>query len=193
MAIVSRAILKKYFETSDMPTEEQFANLIDSLFNKLDDKVEYNNLSDELKDYFALQQNISNKQRYWIVGSTDTVEPADCKVVSGDYILDNSTLLIKSSTDTTNVAGVTFLKKGTMQVAGHLFIKQGTLTNNGTLVIGGYLIHSATATITGLSSITMMQSSADEVPLPENGYLVGFIDENGTQKRKDYQGNITNF
>jgi hypothetical protein len=192
MAIVSRAILKQYFEQQDMPTEGQFVNLIESLFNLNDDKVEYSNLSDELRDYFTLQQNISNKQRYWIVGSTDTVEPADCKVVSGDYILDDATLLIKSSTDTTNVAGINFLKKGTMQIAGHLFIKDGTLTNNGTLVIGGYLIHAFNATITGLAGITMMQSSADEVPLPESGFFVGFIDENGTKKRKDYQGNITN-
>ena len=36
MAIVDRATLKTYFETGDKPTEAQFIDLIDSLFNLLD-------------------------------------------------------------------------------------------------------------------------------------------------------------
>jgi hypothetical protein len=39
MAIVSRALLKTYFETGDKPTQAQFASLIDSLFHKTEDTV----------------------------------------------------------------------------------------------------------------------------------------------------------
>lgn len=37
-AIEPRAILKTYFQTGDVPTEEQFADLIDSLVNIVDDR-----------------------------------------------------------------------------------------------------------------------------------------------------------
>lgn len=37
MSLQNRATLKTYFETGDYPTEEQFANLLDSIFNKVDD------------------------------------------------------------------------------------------------------------------------------------------------------------
>lgn len=44
MAIVSRTVLKSYFETGDKPTEAQFIDLIDSLFhltgNDSDDIIE---------------------------------------------------------------------------------------------------------------------------------------------------------
>lgn len=36
MAIVSRTVLKSYFETGDKPTEAQFIDLIDSLLNLID-------------------------------------------------------------------------------------------------------------------------------------------------------------
>ena len=35
----SRAILKSYFETGDRPTDQQFAEFIDSAINKLDDEI----------------------------------------------------------------------------------------------------------------------------------------------------------
>ena len=38
MAILSRADLKTFFETTDEPTEGQFADLIDSMINILDDQ-----------------------------------------------------------------------------------------------------------------------------------------------------------
>lgn len=39
MSQQSRAVLKTYFETGDIPTQAQFAELIDSLFNMVDDGV----------------------------------------------------------------------------------------------------------------------------------------------------------
>ena len=39
MAQKTREILKNYFETGDRPTQQEFADLIDSVFNKTDDKV----------------------------------------------------------------------------------------------------------------------------------------------------------
>ena len=48
-----RTTLKTYFETGDRPTEDEFAQLIDSFVNKLEDKVLiiiiYHSLK---KDYF---------------------------------------------------------------------------------------------------------------------------------------------
>lgn len=35
----TRALLKSFFETGDRPTQEQFANLIDSMINKKDDEI----------------------------------------------------------------------------------------------------------------------------------------------------------
>src|SRR5688500_11454396 len=39
MAIESRDILKTYFETGNIPTEEDFGNLIDSYIHRIDDGV----------------------------------------------------------------------------------------------------------------------------------------------------------
>ena len=36
-AIESRSILKAYFQTGDVPTQDQFATLIDSTVNPIDD------------------------------------------------------------------------------------------------------------------------------------------------------------
>ena len=41
-ATVSREILKTFFETGDVPTEQQFGNLIDSFINQIDDGLTYN-------------------------------------------------------------------------------------------------------------------------------------------------------
>jgi hypothetical protein len=40
-AIESRDVLKSYFETGDVPTEEQFSALIDSFIHRLDDGLTY--------------------------------------------------------------------------------------------------------------------------------------------------------
>ena len=40
-AIEPRNILKAYFETGDVPTEQQFSNLIDSMLNQIDDGIGY--------------------------------------------------------------------------------------------------------------------------------------------------------
>ena len=39
MASQTKDILKSYFETGDKPTQQQFADLIDSMFNKTDDML----------------------------------------------------------------------------------------------------------------------------------------------------------
>jgi hypothetical protein len=41
-AIESRNVLKSYFETGDVPTEQQFSNLIDSFISRIDDGLTYN-------------------------------------------------------------------------------------------------------------------------------------------------------
>jgi len=50
----SRAILKSYFETGDIPTEEQFSNLIDSFIHRLDDGLTYNGATPDAATQGAL-------------------------------------------------------------------------------------------------------------------------------------------
>jgi hypothetical protein len=38
-SILNRTILKSYFETGDVPTEQQFSNFIDSMINLVDDDI----------------------------------------------------------------------------------------------------------------------------------------------------------
>jgi hypothetical protein len=40
----NRNTLKQWFETGDFPTQEQFADLIDSMFNHIDDDVQINDI-----------------------------------------------------------------------------------------------------------------------------------------------------
>jgi hypothetical protein len=64
-AIESRDILKTYFETGDVPTEDQFADLIDSYIHQIDDGVYvYASMRDRINALESKLQAIGLLARY---------------------------------------------------------------------------------------------------------------------------------
>ncbi len=67
MPIQDRNKLKSWFETGDYPTQQQFWDLIDSFFHKLEDVIDINNVSglrallNAKADYEQLQSHLGDK------------------------------------------------------------------------------------------------------------------------------------
>lgn len=75
MAQQNRSTLKSFFKTGDVPTENQFSDLIDSFINRLDDST--------LQDIITIQNNLESKVK------------KDGDSMSGNLFLINSRLMIE--------------------------------------------------------------------------------------------------
>lgn len=183
----------QWFQTGDKPTEQQFGNTLWSLRHK-NDKITLDDLATNVKDAINATAVNTNKYKFWIDGTTDVVEADEYKVVPSDYVLNNANLLIKSSNNSTNIAGTTFYKVGVMQVAGNIVCKgTSSLSINGKLYVGGFIFFGSTPNITGITNIVFTPTEHPNVPTPESGCFVVFMDENSDYKKKDSTGTVTNF
>lgn len=183
----------QWFQTGDKPTEQQFGNTLFSLRHK-NDKITLNDLEDGVKDAINATAINTNKYKFWIDGTTDVIEADEYKIVPTDYVLNNANLLIKSSINSTNIAGLIFYKKGVMQVAGNVVCKgNSSLSVNGKLYVGGFIFFGDTPNITGITNISFTPTEASNVPTPESGCFVVFMDDNSDYKKKDSTGAVTNF
>lgn len=183
----------QWFQTGDKPTEQQFGNTLFSLRHK-NDKITLNDLEDGVKDAINATAINTNKYKFWIDGTTDVIEADEYKVVPTDYVLNNANLLIKSSINSTNIAGLIFYKKGVMQVAGNVVCKgNSSLSVNGKLYVGGFIFFGDIPNITGITNISFTPTEASIVPTPDSGCFVVFMDDNSDYKKKDSTGAVTNF
>jgi len=78
-AIESRAILKSFFQTGDIPTQDQFATLIDSTVNLID-------------DHYLIGLKVYDPQVNYLVGDTVIFNRLAAGVTVGELALRTSTL-----------------------------------------------------------------------------------------------------
>lgn len=151
MAVVNRTTLKSYFELGDMPSEQQFANLIDSVFIKNEDEIDYDDLSAAVK---ALISNSSSPNKHWY-DTTGCIVRADMyKLVPTDLVLINTGLKIEATPlQNVTLLGKTFYKKGVMQVAGDVLLQNCDAEINGDLHLGGIMYLQGNSLVTGTGLI----------------------------------------
>ena len=76
-----------------------------------------------------------NKDKEYVVRNTEQL------TFSGDYILEDSTLLIEGSDEEVEYsANKSFKKEGTIFIGGNLLVKDSYIENNGLISVGGEVI-----------------------------------------------------
>ena len=93
-------------------------------------------------------------QKNWISDRNITINSDETVVISGNYVLENSTLTINDSgisitANTLNSSVLTFNKYGQLFIGGYLLLINSNIINNGLISIGGAPIFSGASTMTG--------------------------------------------
>lgn len=150
MSVVNKDTLKEYFELDDMPTEQQFVNLIDSLLHKLEG-VSWEHLTPALQ---AIINNIRNPNRHWQAGGNYVIASDAYAVMPNDFVLDNVGFTIqKSSSKNILLFGKTFEKKGVLQVANDVLFQDCDAVIDGDMYVGGILYLQGDSLVTGTGTI----------------------------------------
>lgn len=145
MSVVSKDTLKGYFETGDKPTQQQFANLIDSLRSVLTE-IEFTDFSAALKGAFNSK---STPHLNWVKAIPYTVMPDECRVFPTDLVIDTSKLTVAASNSTLTFGAKTFTKKAIVQVAGDVLLFESQAVIDGDMYVGGFLYVMDNSSITG--------------------------------------------
>ena len=89
-----------------------------------------------------------NKDKEYVVRNTEQL------TFSGDYILEDSTLLIEGSDEEVEYsANKSFKKEGTIFIGGNLLVKDSYIENNGLISVGGEVILIGNSQIEGTGTI----------------------------------------
>jgi hypothetical protein len=89
-----------------------------------------------------------NKDKEYVVRNTEQL------TFSGDYILEDSTLLIEGSdVEVEYSANKSFKKEGTIFIGGNLLVKDSYIENNGLISVGGEVILIGNSQIEGTGTI----------------------------------------
>jgi len=89
-----------------------------------------------------------NKDKEYVVRNTEQL------TFSGDYILEDSTLLIEGSdAEVEYSANKSFKKEGTIFIGGNLLVKDSYIENNGLISVGGEVILIGNSQIEGTGTI----------------------------------------
>jgi hypothetical protein len=102
-----------------------------------------------LTEYIGSNTNV----KHWNT-SVITINSDETIVISGDYVLDNTLLIL--SADTVNnitVGAMTFEKYGKLYIGGNLLLNNSNIINNGSINVAGAIILTSASTITGTGII----------------------------------------
>jgi hypothetical protein len=136
MAIVNKEVLKTYFELDDMPSQQQFANLIDSLLGKLEG-VSWEHLTAELQGIIT---SFGNPNKHWQDGGSFVIKSDTFLIIPTDFVLNNVGFSIQKNAEAIQNFGTkTFTKKGILQVANDVLLKDCEAVIDGDLYLGNDL------------------------------------------------------
>jgi hypothetical protein len=85
----------------------------------------------------------------WLTNIEKEIPPTESITISGDFVLEDSTLLLSDSGDQYAYGDVVFKKQAKMYIGGNLLVKDSSIINNGLISVGGGVILIGNSTITG--------------------------------------------
>ena len=95
-----------------------------------------------------------NSFKNWNIDTEYIVRNTEQLTFSGDYILEDSTLLIEGSDEEVEYsANKSFKKEGTIFIGGNLLVKDSYIENNGLISVGGEVILIGNSQIEGTGTI----------------------------------------
>lgn len=87
--------------------------------------------------------------KFWLYNVTQSVSDDETIVISDNYVLKNSLLVLNASAEEFSVSNINFIKKAQIFIGGNLLLVDSDIVNNGILSVAGAVILSGSSTITG--------------------------------------------
>lgn len=98
---------------------------------------------------YALNGGASGITKFWLNNVTQSVSPEETIVISDNYVVKNSLLILSASAEEYVVQNINFSKKSQIFIGGHLLLVDSNIINDGIISLAGALILSGSSTITG--------------------------------------------
>ena len=95
---------------------------------------------------YALNGGIT---KFWLNNVTQSVSPEETIVISDNYVVKNSLLILSASAEEYVVQNINFSKKAQIFIGGSLLLVDSNIINDGIISVAGALILSGSSTITG--------------------------------------------
>lgn len=91
--------------------------------------------------------------KHWLSNETKVLEPNKTVVISDDYVLENSNLILNTSNTQYSSGILNFKKEAQIFIGGNSLLVNSNIINNGKISVAGGLIMSGTTSITGTGII----------------------------------------
>jgi hypothetical protein len=91
--------------------------------------------------------------KFWVQNNTQSVQPEETIVVSEDYVLKNSLLILSASAENFTIGPLVFEKQAELYIGGHMLLVDSQIINDGLISVAGGVILSGSSTITGTGII----------------------------------------
>lgn len=91
--------------------------------------------------------------KFWVQNQSQSLQPEETIVVSEDYVMKNSQLVLSSSADYFSIGPLTFERRAELYIGGHMLLVDTNVVNDGLISVAGGIILSGSSTITGTGII----------------------------------------
>jgi hypothetical protein len=92
--------------------------------------------------------------KHWLLNESKILEPNKTIVISGNYVLENSSLTVQSSPTQYVISSILFKKEAQVYIGGNLLLINSNIINNGKIYVAGQVITQGFSSITGNPVIT---------------------------------------
>jgi hypothetical protein len=96
---------------------------------------------------------LTNNTSFWLTDENKILNEGETILISGDYVLENTTLTLNSSNTQISNGNMVFNKNAQIFIGGYLVLINSNIINNGLINIGGSCILIGNSTITGTGII----------------------------------------
>lgn len=92
--------------------------------------------------------------KHWLLNESKILGPNKTLVISGNYVLENSSLTVQTSPVQYTVSSIVFKKEGQVYIGGNLLLINSNIVNNGKIYVAGQIILQGFSSVTGNPILT---------------------------------------
>ncbi len=98
---------------------------------------------------FNVGSGSGGNTKHWLENEVKVLAETETVVISGNYVLKNTTLTLSSGSTELVSGGIIFNNYAQLYIGGYLLLLDSNIINNGSISVGGAIILSGASTITG--------------------------------------------
>lgn len=91
--------------------------------------------------------------KHWIYNQTKSLQDDETLVISDNFVLKNSLLMLTASAESFTVGPVVFTKQSQIFIGGNMLLVDSNIVNDGYISVAGAVILSGSSTITGTGTL----------------------------------------